>query len=185
MNTGQLLLEFADAEALTRAADTLRDSGRWQTEWLGPATLGEEELAFSLSPRRLARGALYGGLLAGLGGFTLQLYASTHGTWDLPAQSIFATVPFLTSSIELAVLGAALGIFTALLWGIRLPRLLQPHFDIAHANGADDHFFLLVYGEEWQHERVLHLLRAQPPIAVRRVDSAVEYTRAVPIVTAG
>src|SRR5438128_2503401 len=81
MHAGQLLLEFADAESLTRAADTLRDSGRWQTEWLGPASLGEEELAFSLSPRRLGRGALYGGLVAGLGGFTVQLYAATHSTW--------------------------------------------------------------------------------------------------------
>jgi hypothetical protein len=185
MDTGQLLLEFADAEALTRAADTLRDSGRWKTEWLGPASLGEEELAFSLSPRRLARGALYGGLLAGLGGFTVQLYASTHSTWDLPAQSIFATVPFLTSSLELAVLGAALGIVTALLCGIRLPRLLQPQFDIRSANGADDHFFLLVYGEEWQHERVLHLLRAQPPVAIRRVDGARDSASALPVVSAG
>ena len=185
MNTGQLLLEFADAEALTRAADTLRDSGRWQTEWLGPASLGEEELAFSLSPRRLGRGALYGGLLAGLGGFTLQLYASTHGTWDLPAQSIFATVPFLTSSIELAVVGAAFGIVTALLCGIRLPRLLQPRFDMKFANGEEDHFFLLVYGEEWQHERVLHLLRTQPPIAVRRVDDSADSAPAIPIVSAG
>jgi hypothetical protein len=184
MNTGQLLLEFADAESLTRAADTLRDSGRWQTEWLGPAALGEQELAFSLSPRRLGRGALYGGLFAGLGGFTLQLYAATHGTWDLPAQSIFATVPFLTSSVELAVLGAALGIVMALLSGVRLPRLLQPHFDIKSSGGHDDHFFLLVYGEEWQHERVLHLLRTHPPIAVRRVDDTVSSAAGLPVVNA-
>ena len=170
MNSGQLLLEFADAESLTQAADTLRDSGRWQTEWLGPATLGNEELAVSLSPHRLGKGALYGGLLAGIVGFTVQLYAASNTHWQLPAQSIFSTIPFLASSLELAAIGAAIGIVAALLAGVRLPRLLQPRVDIARFAGEGDRFFLLVHGEDWQHERVLHLLRAHPPIAVRRID---------------
>jgi len=169
MNSRQLLLEFADAERLTHAADTLRDSGRWQTEWIGPASLGGDELALALAPRRLARGAIYGGLFAGLGGFALQLYTASAGDPVFP-ESTFAVVPFLSTSMELAMLGAAIGIVAALLMSTRFPRLFQPRFDAAaFAPGEGDHFFLLVYGEDWQHERVLHLLREQPPLAVHQV----------------
>jgi len=170
MNPRQLLLEFADAESLTRAADTLRDSGRWQTEWIGPASLGGDELALALAPRRLARGAIYGGLLAAVGGFALQLYSVTSGADPVFPESEFAMVPFLSTSMELAMLGAAIGIVAALLMSTRFPRLLQPRFDAAaFAPSEGDHFFLLVYGEDWQHERVLHLLREQPPLAMHYV----------------
>ena len=174
MNTRPLLLEFADAEALTRAADTLRDSGRWQTEWLGPLPLDREELTVALQPHSLARAALFGGLLAGIGGFLLQFYAATLAyPMDVAGRPTDSAIAFVPASLEMAVLGSALSIVVAFFLGAKLPRFHHPVFDIApFTQGDGDHFFLLVHGEEWQHERVLHLLHAQPPLAVHEVDDA-------------
>jgi len=164
MKSQQLLLEFADVDALTRAARTLRDSGRWQTEWVASTPCDKDEIAVALGPARLTRAALGGALLAGIGGFALQFYM---------LQPIDSAIRFIPGALEMAALGAALAIAVVFSLSATLPRVHHPSFDVdAVSQGEGDRYFLLVHGEEWQHERVLHLLRANPPLAVREVADA-------------
>lgn len=155
MESRPLLLEFGSIDALTRAADALRASGLWDTEWYGAAPAHGDEVGVALRPRHLLRAAAIGAAVFAVCGWLLKVAAMVGP---------FGQGPFAVT-LEMALIGAVVSAAAMLLiaagWREHPLRGLEIAEDPEH-----DRYFLVLHGAAWQQERVLGLLRANAPLSV-------------------
>ena len=159
MKSRPLLLEFASLDALRRAADTLRASGFWETEWVGAAPRHGDEVGVGLRLRPVLRVAAIGAAVFAAAGWALQQFAMLGP---------YGQGPFAVA-LEMAVIGAAVCAAAMLLIACALREHALAGLELDE-DPQRDRYLLVLHGAEWQQERVLDLLQAHAPeMSVRAI----------------
>jgi len=154
-----LLLEFASLDALRRAADTLRASGFWDTEWVGAAPRHGDEVGIGLRLRPVLRAAAIGAAVFAPVGWALHRFAMIGPFGQGP----------LAVTVEMALIGAAVCAAAMVLIATALHEHALAGLVLVE-DPERDRFLLVLHGAEWQQERVLEVLRAlESPVAVRAI----------------
>ncbi len=143
--TSPLVAEFADADALTRAARQARDSGHQLVDAFTPFPVEGLAEIFDVKPSRIRWAMLFGGMTLAALAYGLQWWSAVHdyplnvGGRPLNSWPVFLLVP-----CEVGMLAAALAGLAAFFWRCGLPRLHYPIFDVAgFERASQDRFFLL------------------------------------------
>jgi len=134
-----LMAEFETPTALVEATTKARLAGFRNMDAYSPIPIHEMDEALGLRRTRLPRLVLLGGILGGLGGFSLAYWVSVIAT-------PFNSWPqFIPVTFETTVLGAALTCFIGM-WALnKLPMPYHPVFNVpAFDRASQDRFFLCI-----------------------------------------
>ena len=143
-----LAAEFASAQELIQAAERARDAGYRRMDAYSPFPIEGLTDALGQRPTKLPLVVLLGGLLGGLGGFTLAWYTATY-SYHLniagrPAD-IGSWPAFIPITFECTVLGASLAAVFGMLGLNGLPMPYHPLFHLERfALASRDRFFLAI-----------------------------------------
>ncbi|MCA0048178.1 DUF3341 domain-containing protein [Mesorhizobium sp. B283B1A] len=141
-----VIAAFADPDALSEAALTMRDKGYRRMDAFSPFEV--RGLADSLGMRktRLPWAVLAGAVAGAVFVYTLILYSvEVDFPINVGGRPLHSWPPFTVIAFEAAILGAALAGFGGMLWANGLPRYHHPVFNaksFTYAGGGK--FYLLV-----------------------------------------
>ena len=141
-----LMAEFETPTALVAAANQARLAGYRKMDAYSPIPIHELDEALGLERTRLPRLVLLGGILGGLGGYSLQYWASTIAyPLNIGGRPFHSWPQFIPVTFETTVLGAALTCFLGM-WALnKLPQPYHPVFNVpAFARASTDRFFLCI-----------------------------------------
>jgi len=141
-----LMAEFESPGALVGAAEKARLAGYKKMDAYSPIPIHEMSAALGIPRTRLPKLVFIGGLLGGLGGFSLEMWASTIAYPMNVGGRPFASWPqFIPVTFETTVLGAALTCFVGM-WALnKLPQPYHPVFNVPEfARASTDRFFLCI-----------------------------------------
>jgi hypothetical protein len=137
-----LLAEFADPDAMLRAAKELRQAG-WSIEIHSPFPVKGMAEALGFAERRVPRAVLIGGLLGAVTGFAMQVYTNLAYPLDVGGRPLVAVPAFMLITFELTVLFAVIAGIGTMFASNHLPRLHHPLFDSQRFHlASDDRFFV-------------------------------------------
>jgi ActD protein len=150
-----LLAEFKTAEALLEAAQRARSEGYRRIEAYSPFPVEGLVEAVGSYQDRIPLITLIGGLVGGAGGYFMQWYSAVVAypinQGGRPYHSWPAFVPV---TFELAVLGASLAAFLAVLVLSGLPKLYHPLFNVAEFELASrSRFFLFIRHDDRRYDK--------------------------------
>jgi len=137
-----LVGEFAEPEAMLKAARTLREGG-WRVELHSPFPVKGMEEALGFHERTVPHAFVIGGIAGALAGFAIQAYANLAYPLDVGGRPLIAVPAFMLITFEVMVLGAVLGGIATMFARNRLPRLHHPLFDAARFHLASDNRFFV------------------------------------------
>lgn len=142
-----ILAEFDSPEQLLAAARAAREDGFRDVQAYTPFPI--EELTEFVTVRRrhwVPAIVLIGGILGGLTGFLMQVYAAgVSYPLNIGGRPLFSWPSFIPITFELTVLGAALAGVLGMLVLNGLPRPFHPVFTVPEFRRAtDDKFFLCI-----------------------------------------
>ncbi|MEZ0167420.1 DUF3341 domain-containing protein [Microvirga sp. TS319] len=144
--TAPLVAEFRDADALSRAALRIRDSGHRLIDAFTPLPVEGLAEIFDAKPSRIRWTMLIAGMAFAAVAYGLQWWSAVQdyplnvGGRPLNSWPVFLLVPF-----EVGMLAAAFAGLIAFLRQCGLPRLHHPIFDVAgFERTSQDRFFLLI-----------------------------------------
>jgi hypothetical protein len=140
-----LIAEFPDPAALVRAAHAVHKAGYRRVEAYAPMPVHGLVEALGARDDGLARVALIGGLIGGLGAYFLQWYGAAV---DYPI-NVGGRTPLwpglIPGTFEMTLLGAIFGAFFGALLRSGLPQLYHPVFNSERfAAASSDGFFLCI-----------------------------------------
>jgi hypothetical protein len=141
-----LMAEFDNPTALVDATNRARLAGFRQMDAYSPIPIEELNDALGLRRTRLPRLVLLGGMLGGLGGFSLEYWASTIAyPFNIGGRPLNSWPQFIPVTFETTVLGAALSCFVGM-WALnKLPMPYHPVFNVpAFERASSDRFFLCI-----------------------------------------
>ena len=141
-----LMAEFDTPTALVEAANRARLEGYRQMDAYTPIPIEELGEALGLRRTRLPRLVLLGGILGGLGGYTLEWWTQAVAyPLNIGGRPFHSWPQFIPVTFETTVLGAALTCFFAM-WALnRLPMPYHPVFNVtAFERASTDRFFLCI-----------------------------------------
>jgi len=141
-----LMAEFETPTALVEATNRARLQGFRDMDAFTPIPIEELNDALGLRRTRLPRLVLLGGILGGLGGFSLEYWASTIAyPMNIGARPLNSWPQFIPVTFETTVLGAALTCFIGM-WALnKLPMPYHPVFNVpAFDRASRDRFFLCI-----------------------------------------
>jgi len=141
-----LMAEFETPGALVAATHKARLQGFRQMDAYSPIPIDELNDALGLKRTRLPRLVLLGGILGGLGGFSLEYWASVIAyPMNVGGRPLNSWPHFIPVTFETTVLGAALSCFLGM-WALnRLPQPYHPVFNVpAFDRASSDRFFLCI-----------------------------------------
>ena len=140
-----LMAEFDNPTALVEAANRARLEGYRQMDAYSPIPIEELGEALGLRRTRLPRLVLLGGLLGGLGGYSLQVWTQFAYPLNVGGRPLHSWPQFIPVTFETTVLGSALTAFVAM-WALnKLPMPYHPVFNVpAFARASTDRFFLCI-----------------------------------------
>jgi len=141
-----LMAEFETPGALVAATHKARLQGFRQMDAYSPIPIEELNDALGLKRTRLPRLVLLGGILGGLGGFSLEYWASTIAyPMNIGGRPLNSWPHFIPVTFETTVLGAALSCFVGM-WALnKLPQPYHPVFNVpALELASSDRFFLCI-----------------------------------------
>ena len=141
-----LMAEFDNPTALVEATNRARLEGFRNMDAFTPIPIEELNDALGLRRTRLPRLVLLGGILGGLGGFSLQYWASTIAyPMNIGGRPLNSWPQFIPVTFETTVLGAALSCFIGM-WALnKLPMPYHPVFNVpAFDRASRDRFFLCI-----------------------------------------
>ena len=141
-----LMAEFDSPTALVAAADKARLAGFRKMDAYTPIPIEELEEALGLQRTRLPMLVFLGGLLGGLGGYSLEYWSSTIAyPMNVGGRPFHSWPQFIPVTFETTVLGAALTAFVGM-WALnRLPQPYHPVFNVPEfARASTDRFFLCI-----------------------------------------
>lgn len=158
--------EFATAAALVEAARRVRKAGFREFDALTPCHVEALDAIVPGRPPRLRLAMLLGALAAGLSTLLLQWYSAVIDyPIDAGGRPLAAWPAFGFAVFEMAILGAAVAGFVALLVVTGLPALYHPLFEApATMRVSDDRFVLVVSARDPlfdELDTILHDLDAQ------------------------
>ncbi len=127
-SAGAYLAEFDSADALTRAAHAMEESGYSLLETYSPVPVAH---GLRRSTSRLPIAVFIVGALGGLASYLIQWYANAYSyPLDIGGRPSHAVPAFLIPTFEGTVLSAALAAFFGFFIVARLPQPYHPVFDI-------------------------------------------------------
>jgi hypothetical protein len=141
-----LMAEFDSPTALVEATNRARLEGFRNMDAYTPIPIEELNDALGLRRTRLPRLVLLGGILGGLGGFSLEYWASTIAyPMNIGGRPLNSWPQFIPVTFETTVLGAALSCFIGM-WALnKLPMPYHPVFNVpAFDRASRDRFFLCI-----------------------------------------
>ncbi|HEY3800868.1 MAG TPA: DUF3341 domain-containing protein [Caulobacteraceae bacterium] len=149
-----LAAEFADAEALLRAARRLHESGYRRFEAYSPFPIDGLAEAEGFKESKIAAATLVGGFVGAATGYGMQVYTNLDFPIDVGGRPLIAQPAFVLITFELMVLFAVTACILAMLLLNRLPKLYHPVFDIERFGLASlDRFFLVVDADDAKFDR--------------------------------
>jgi hypothetical protein len=169
-----LMAEFDNPTALVEAATQARLQGFREMDAYSPIPIEELNEALGLRRTRLPRLVLLGGILGGLGGFSLAYWVSVFAyPLNIGARPLNSWPQFIPVTFETTVLGSALTAFVAM-WALnKLPMPYHPVFNVpAFERASRDRFFLCIEARDpkFDIERTRGFLEALGPREVTTVD---------------
>lgn len=168
-----LMAEFDRPTALVAAAEKARLAGFRNMDAYTPIPIEELEEALGLKRTRLPMLVFLGGLLGGIGGYSLEYLSSTM--WypmNVGSRPFHSWPQFIPVTFETTVLGAALTAFIGM-WALnRLPQPYHPVFNVPEfARASSDRFFLCIEATDPRFDRdgTRHFLEGLNPVGVSEV----------------
>jgi len=170
-----LMAEYDNATALVDAATKARLAGYRKMDAYSPIPIHEMDEALGLKRTRLPLLVLIGGILGGLGGFSLESWASAIAyPMNVGGRPLISWPQFIPVTFETTVLGAALTCFVGM-WALnKLPQPYHPVFNVpAFARASTDRFFLCIEADDasFKHDDTRRFLEGLHPVGVSDVAS--------------
>jgi Alternative complex III, ActD subunit len=170
-----LMAEFETPGALVDAATKARLAGYRKMDAYSPIPVEELDEALGLRRTRLPMLVLLGGILGGLGGFSLEVWVSAVAyPMNVGGRPLISWPHFIPVTFETTVLGAALTAFIGM-WALnKLPQPYHPVFNVeAFARASTDRFFLVIETGDPRFDRksTWNFLESTHPIGVSEVAS--------------
>src|SRR6188768_2278041 len=170
-----LMAEFENPTALVEATTRARLDGYRAMDAFTLIPIHELDEALGLRRTRLPRLVLLGGILGGLGGFSLEYWASTIAyPMNVGARPLNSWPQFIPVTFETTVLGAALTCFIGM-WALnKLPMPYHPVFNVpAFDRASSDRFFLCIEATDPRFEahETRAFLESLHPVGVSDVAS--------------
>ena len=140
------MAEYENATALVDAATKARLAGYRRMDAYSPIPIHEMDEALGLKRTRLPLLVLIGGILGGIGGFSLESWASAIAyPMNVGGRPLISWPQFIPVTFETTVLGAALTAFFGM-WALnKLPQPYHPVFNVPEfARASTDRFFLCI-----------------------------------------
>ena len=141
-----LMAEFDTPDALLHAAESARLAGYRVMDAYSPIPIEELSEALGLARTRLPKLVFLGGLLGGIGGYSLEYYCAVIAyPLNIGGRPLHSWPQFIPVTFETTVLGAALACFVGM-WALnKLPQPYHPVFNVpAFARASTDRFFLCI-----------------------------------------
>src|ERR1041384_4474875 len=141
-----LMAEFDTPDALVHAAEKARLEGYRKMDAYSPIPIEELNDALGLRRTRLPKLVFLGGLLGGLGGYSLEYWTQAIAyPLNIGGRPFHSWPQFIPVTFETTVLGAALTAFVGM-WALnKLPMPYHPVFNVpAFARASTDRFFLCI-----------------------------------------
>lgn len=140
-----LIARFADADALVRGLDAVRDRGFTRLDAFTPLPLEALHDRMPVSRWPIPLLALAGGIALGLAALAIQVWANLDYPINVGGRPLLAWTAFSLPTLQFAALGAVAGAVLAMLALNGLPRLHHPVFAAPEfASVTGDGFFLLI-----------------------------------------
>jgi hypothetical protein len=150
-----LMAEFDTPAGLVAAAERARLAGYRKMDAYTPIPIHELDEALGIEKTILPRLVLFGGILGGLGGFSLEYWASTMAyPMNIGGRPLNSWPQFIPVTFETTVLGAALTCFVGM-WALnKLPQPYHPVFNVPEfARASTDRFFLCIEAADPRFDR--------------------------------
>jgi hypothetical protein len=168
-----LIAEFDSPTALVQAAEKARLAGFRKMDAYSPIPIHELDEALGIEKTVLPKMVLFGGILGGLGGFSLEYWASTMAyPLNIGGRPLNSWPQFIPVTFETTVLGAALTCFVGM-WALnKLPMPYHPVFNVPEfARASTDRFFLCIEAADKRFDRqgTEEFLNSLHPLGVTEV----------------
>lgn len=168
-----LMAEFDNPTDLVAAAERTRLAGYQKIDAFSPIPIEELNDALGFKRTRLPILVFIGGLLGGLGGYSLEYWASTTAyAMNIGGRPLHSWPQFIPVTFETTVLGAALTTFIGM-WALnKLPQPYHPVFNVpAFARASSDRFFLLIEAADprFDYDEAHRFLEGLHPVGVSDV----------------
>jgi hypothetical protein len=150
-----LMAEFDTPAGLVDAATKARLAGYRKMDAYSPIPIEELNEALDLERTRLPLLVLIGGILGGIGGFSLASWASAVAyPMNVGGRPLVSWPQFIPVTFETTVLGAALTAFLGM-WALnKLPQPYHPVFNVdAFTRATTDRFFLVIEASDPRFDR--------------------------------
>jgi hypothetical protein len=168
-----LMAEFDTPDGLVAAAEKARLAGFREMDAYSPIPIEELNEALGLRRTRLPRLVLLGGLLGGLGGYSLEYWTQAIAyPMNVGGRPFHSWPQFIPVTFETTVLGAALTAFVGM-WALnKLPMPYHPVFNVpAFGRASTDRFFLCIEARDprFDRETTWRFLEELHPVGVSEV----------------
>ncbi len=171
-----IMAEFETPAAILHAAQKAHDAGYRVMDAYTPFPIEEvtEAIGFHRKDNKVARTCLIGGLLGGLGGYTLATAA--NGIWfplNIAGRPFVPWPMFIPVTFEATVLVAGLSAAIGMLVMNGLPSPYHPVFNVPGFELAtNNRFFLCIEARDPQYDEgaVTDFLKSLNPMEVVRVE---------------
>ena len=141
-----LIAEFETPTALLAAANKARLEGYRNMDAYSPIPIEELPEALGLGRTKVPLITLIGGILGGLGGYSLEYWTQAIAyPLNIGGRPLHSWPHFIPVTFETTVLGAALSCFVGMWVLNKLPQPYHPVFNVpAFARASLDRFFLCI-----------------------------------------
>jgi len=147
-----LMAEFETATALVAAANKTREAGYVDVDAYSPIPIEELHHAIGFKNTKLPLLVLIGGLLGGLGGFSLEYWVSAIAyPLNIGGKPLVSWPMFIPVTFECTILGASLTAVFGMIMLNNLPQPYHPVFNVPRfAMASRNRFFLCIEATDQQ-----------------------------------
>ncbi|MGE3958995.1 MAG: DUF3341 domain-containing protein [Vicinamibacterales bacterium] len=147
-----LMAEFETATALVAAANKTREAGYVDVDAYSPIPIEELHHAIGFKNTKLPLLVLIGGLLGGLGGFSLEYWVSAIAyPLNIGGKPLVSWPMFIPVTFECTILGASLTAVFGMIMLNNLPQPYHPVFNVPRfAMASRNRFFLCIEATDEQ-----------------------------------
>ena len=168
-----LMAEFETPDGLVAATEKARLEGYRKMDAYSPIPIEELNEALGLNRTRLPKLVFLGGLLGGLGGYSLEYWTQVIAyPINIGGRPYHSWPHFIPVTFETTVLGAALTAFIGM-WALnKLPQPYHPLFNVpAFARASTDRFFLCIEASDprFDLDATRRFLQGLHPVGVSEV----------------
>ena len=145
-----LMAEFENADGLIHATEKARLAGYRNMDAYSPIPIEELSEALALPPTRLPKLVFIGGVLGGLGGYSLEYWTQAIAyPINVGGRPYFSWPAFVPVTFECTILGAVIAAVLGMLALNKLPMPYHPVFNVARfALASRNRFFLCIEAED-------------------------------------